>query len=168
MFAKILIPTDGSQLARQAMLAGIAFAQTLHAEVVGVFIAPKSHYPIYIESVPPAYVSEEDYRLSLKTAGETFLCEMKNLAEKAGLKFSGEVSFSDATAAAIVQTAHAQHCDLIFIASHGTTGQQNHSLGSVALKVVSLAQLPVLVFRSAADASAETQNLPEKNAGSHL
>lgn len=129
------------------MKAAIDFACEINAELFGIFVAPQSHYPIYIESVPPAHVTEDVYYSSLKTDGETLLREIQTMAEKEGVTFSGHIVFSDATALSIVRTAHELHCDLIFFGSHGNTGWQNLTLGSVALKVVSIAQLPVLVFQ---------------------
>ena len=47
----------------------------------------------------------------------------------------------------IVDYAKKNNIDLIVIASHGRTGLNRFLLGSVAEKVVRLAQCPVLVWR---------------------
>jgi nucleotide-binding universal stress UspA family protein len=146
VFSKILIPTDGSPAAAATVQAGIKFAHALHAQVLGLFVAPVFHYPIYVESVPPTYLSEQDYRQSLQTVGETYLLEMKNAAEKSGVQFSRRIVFSNTTALSIVQAAKDDACDLIFIGSHGRTGWQALMLGSVTLKVLSISPIPVLVY----------------------
>ncbi|NEX62897.1 universal stress protein [Noviherbaspirillum galbum] len=149
MFTRILLPTDGSQAARLASGAGIEFARQVHADIVGLFVAPLSHYPIYLESLPPTYLSDDEYRSSMKTAGETFLGQMRNAAQAADLKFLGDVTFADDTAAEILRTARRHACDLIFMGSHGQGGGAQLLPGSVTLKVLAGSHLPVMVYRQA-------------------
>jgi nucleotide-binding universal stress UspA family protein len=52
------------------------------------------------------------------------------------------------TAAAVVQAAAQQHCDLIVIGSHGRTGLKRLLMGSVAEEVVRKAPCPVLVVKA--------------------
>ena len=150
MFSRILIPTDGSAASAETGMAGIRFAQKFDADVVGIFVAPAFQYPLYIQTMPPAYLSDEEYRNSMQTVGETYLNELKIAATQAGLQFVGEVVFSDAVAIAIIDAARKFQCDLIFIGSHGRSGVQQALLGSVALKVLSACPLPVLVYRPTA------------------
>jgi nucleotide-binding universal stress UspA family protein len=150
MFSRILIPTDGSDASAETALAGIRFAQKFEADVVGVFVAPAFQYPLYIQTMPPCYLSDEEYRTSMQTIGDTYLGELRKAALQAGLQFSGEVIFSDAVAIAIIEAAQRYGCDLIFIGSHGRSGCQQLFLGSVTLKLLSACPLPVLVYRSPA------------------
>jgi nucleotide-binding universal stress UspA family protein len=147
MFSRILIPTDGSPASAATTLAGMRFARKLGAEVVGVFVAPEFRYPIYLQTMPPCYLSDEEYRLSMHTVGETYLNEMRKAAAEAGVAFSGEMLFSDAVAKSLLDTARQRQCDLIFIGSHGRGGWQQALLGSVTMKVVSASPVPVLVYR---------------------
>jgi nucleotide-binding universal stress UspA family protein len=48
---------------------------------------------------------------------------------------------------AILQTAAAEGCDLIFMASHGRRGLSALVLGSETHKVLTHSTIPVLVFR---------------------
>lgn len=152
MFSRILIPTDGSATSTDTALAGIRFAQKFQADVFGIFVAPAFQYPLYIQTMPPCYLSDEEYRASMQTAGDTYLNELRKAAAEAGLRFSGEVIFSDAVALAIIEAAQRYRCDLIFIGSHGRSGCQQLFLGSVTLKLLSACPLPVLVYRSAVPA----------------
>jgi nucleotide-binding universal stress UspA family protein len=147
MFKKILITTDGSPLSNSVALAGVAFARQLQAEVIGIFVAPEYQYPIYIEIAPPAYPSEEEYRSSMCQAGANHLKIIADAAESNGLPFSGLTSFSDSAAQKIVEAAEQNHCDLIYIGSHGRGGWGQLLLGSVTNKVLSSCQIPVLVHR---------------------
>lgn len=54
----------------------------------------------------------------------------------------------DSPGQALVEAAGAREADLIIVGSHGRTGLRRVLLGSVAERVVRLAQCPVLVVRS--------------------
>ena len=147
MYKKILIPTDGSAFSTTVAAAGVEFARQINAEVIGLYVAPEYQYPVYVEVIPPSYPSEEEYQASMRKAGDSYLAIISAAAEAAGLKFSGLVVFSDATAREIAHTAEQQHCDLIFMGSHGRSGWGQLLLGSVTAKVLSVCQIPVLVQR---------------------
>ncbi|MGZ3158106.1 MAG: universal stress protein [Burkholderiaceae bacterium] len=148
MYKKILIPTDGSPLSTAAAYAGIALARHLGAEVVGVTIVPEYQYPLFLDMVPPDYPDPEEQKTARQKTGESYLKEIEKAAADAGLKFSGITTISDTPAQQIVATAEAQHCDLIFIGSHGRSGWSQLLLGSVTAKVLAICQIPVLVYRS--------------------
>jgi nucleotide-binding universal stress UspA family protein len=147
MYKKVLIPTDGSPFSSTIANAGVEFARQINAEIVGFYVAAEYQYPVYVEVIPPSYPTEEEYQASMRTAGESYLAKIRQAAEAAGLKFSGMVVFSDATAREIAHAAEQQHCDLIFMGSHGRSGWGQLLLGSVTTKVLSICQIPVLVHR---------------------
>ncbi|HEY0848178.1 MAG TPA: universal stress protein [Noviherbaspirillum sp.] len=147
MYDKILIPTDGSELSAAAAQAGIEFARKNGSEVTGLYVAPEYQYPVSMEIIPPNYPSEEEYEAAMNKTGEGYLAEMRKAATEAGLKYTGIVAFSNRTAQKIVQVAGERDCDLIFIGSHGRGGLGQLLLGSVTAKVLSMCEIPVLVFR---------------------
>jgi nucleotide-binding universal stress UspA family protein len=147
MFNKILIPTDGSDIANEAALAGIEFAKHNHSEVIGIYVAPEYQYPIYVEIIPPTYPTEEEYGKSMRKIGDAYLQPVQEAAEKAGLKYSGVVVFSNATGPRIAAIAQEKGCDLIFMGSHGRTGLSQLLLGSVTTKVLATCAIPVMVYR---------------------
>jgi nucleotide-binding universal stress UspA family protein len=148
VFNKILIPTDGSPLANAAALAGIKFAGELAAEIIGIFVAPEYRYPIYVEVIPPDFPTQEEYEALMRETGEAYFAEMRKAALAAGLKFMEIITFSDATARVIADTADQQRCDLIFMGSHGRSGWAQLFLGSVTSRVLALARIPVLVHKA--------------------
>jgi nucleotide-binding universal stress UspA family protein len=148
MYKKILIPTDGSDIAQSAAHAGLAFAKDMNAEVVSIFVIPEYQYPLNIEMVPTNFPSAEDYRASMRKLGEIYMDQLRSKACDVGVVFSSIIEFSDKIAPTIVSTAEKQECDLIFIGSHGRSGWERALLGSVTAKVLSIATIPVLVFRS--------------------
>ena len=147
MYQKILITTDGSSVSQHTACAGVKFAQQMGAEVLALFVAPEYQYPVYVEIVPPAYPSEEEYVLQMKRMGEEYMGSIMRAAQDAGLKHACMTAFSDSAALKIVDVAEQQHCDLIFMGSHGRSGWGQLLLGSVTNKVLSHTSKPVLVHR---------------------
>ncbi len=147
MYQKILITTDGSSVSQHTACAGVQFARQMGADVVALFVAPEYQYPVYVEIVPPAYPSEEEYAQQMKRLGEEYMGSIMRAAEGCGLKHACVTAFSDATALKIVDVAEQQHCDLIFMGSHGRSGWGQLLLGSVTNKVLSHTTKPVLVHR---------------------
>jgi nucleotide-binding universal stress UspA family protein len=147
MYKKVLIPTDGSDLASAAAQAGIEFARQNGAEVIALYVAPEYQYPVSMEIIPPNYPSEEEYEAAMNKTGEGYLAAIRKTATEAGLQYAGVVAFSNRTAQKIVQVAEEKDCDMIFIGSHGRGGLGQLLLGSVTAKVLSMCEIPVLVYR---------------------
>jgi nucleotide-binding universal stress UspA family protein len=147
MYQKILITTDGSTVSQHTACAGVKFARQMGAEVLALFVAPDYQYPVYVEIVPPAYPSEEEYAQQMQRLGEEYMGSIMRAAEGCGLKHACMTAFSDAAALKIVDVAEQQHCDLIFMGSHGRSGWGQLLLGSVTNKVLSHTTKPVLVHR---------------------
>lgn len=150
MFKKILLPTDGSELADATVLAGIDFARQVNAGVVFLFVADNYQYPIYIDIIPPNTPTEEEYQTAIRNLGDTYFKPAKEAAAAAGVAYECMVHFNDSTAKEIVCTAQKNQCDLIFIGSHGRSGVGQLLLGSTTNKVLSLCNIPVLVHRTKA------------------
>lgn len=147
LYKRILIPTDGSAISNAAARAGVEFARELRADILGIYVAPAYAYPIYAETIPADYMTEDEYNAAMRKAGESYLKEIRDAAAAAGLKFTGSVVFSDSPATQIVEAAEKNDCDLIFMGSHGRGGLGQLLLGSVTSKVLSTCQIPALVYR---------------------
>lgn len=149
MFTKILIPTDGSTLGNISALKGLAMAQKVGAEVVGIYVSRELQNPLYDFSEFRAknFPTAEEFNASVMAAGVSLMQPLKEAAEKSGVKFSGITMISNATARTIVQAAEKNECDLIFMGSHGCAGWGHNLLGSVATKVLSTTQIPTLIYR---------------------
>jgi nucleotide-binding universal stress UspA family protein len=147
MYQKILITTDGSAVSRHTACAGVEFARQLGAQVLVLYVAPAYQYPVYVEIVPPAYPSEEDYQLHMQKVGSEHTGQVLGAARAAGLSAEAMTAFADSAGLKIVDVAERQGCDLIFIGSHGRSGWGQLLLGSVTNKVLSHTSKPVLVHR---------------------
>lgn len=151
MYRRILVPTDGSTLSGLAVLAGVEFAARCDAEVIGLYVAPEYQYPISIEIIPPSYPSEEEYREATRKTGAGYMAELGKAAAEARLKARTLTVYSNKPAHKIAEIARELDCDLIFIGSHGRSGIEQLLLGSVTSKVLSLCDIPVLVYRRKKD-----------------
>ncbi|MEA5097917.1 MAG: universal stress protein, partial [Burkholderiaceae bacterium] len=145
MYKKVLVPTDGSEISSAAAIKGVAFAASIGAEVVAIYVAPEHQYPVYVEIIPPSYPSEQEYQDTMKKAGEMHLKPIQDAAQAANVKFTAITTFSDVPAEQIVNTAQERGCDLIFMGSHGRTGFGRFLLGSVTTRALALSTVPVLV-----------------------
>ncbi len=148
LFKKILIPTDGSMLSAQAANAGIIFSRSIGAEIIALYVIQPFAATIGFDGMAAAYaVTDEYYENASKEQANKYLQQILDRAETAGVK-ANACSVSDFNVAdGIVQATTDNNCDLIFIGSHGRSGLSRLLLGSVTVKVLSLANTAVLVYR---------------------
>lgn len=149
IFKKILLPTDGSQWAAQAINAGVYLARDLEAEIVALHVVQPLAATIGFDGMAAAYaITDEEYEKAAAEQSQGYLDHVLERAKTAGVQQVGARSTSNFNVAeGIVEAAVEEHCDLIFIGSHGRSGLSRLLLGSVAAKVVSLSHVAVLVYR---------------------
>ncbi|MFT0547248.1 universal stress protein [Allopusillimonas ginsengisoli] len=148
MFKRILIPTDGSALSAQAANKGVSFARETGAEIVAVYVTQPFAATVGFDGMAAAYaITDEDYDKTAQQQAQKYLKSVLDRAETAGVKAVGKAVSNFNVADGIVQTATEEDCDLIFIGSHGRSGLSRLLLGSVTIKVLSLAKTAVLVYR---------------------
>ena len=148
MFKKILIPTDGSPLSAQAANKGVCFARQIGAEVVALYVTQPFAATVGFDGMAAAYaITDEDYDKTANEHAQQYVKAVLDRAETAGVKATGKVVSNFNVADGLVQAATEEGCDLIFIGSHGRSGLSRLLLGSVTIKVLSLAKTAVLVYR---------------------
>jgi nucleotide-binding universal stress UspA family protein len=147
MFKNILIPTDGSRTAAKAIHAGVKLAKEMGASVTGVY----AQEPVPMHLYGEGYVADKQLVAEFERRAADYarksLEEIGEAAKAAGVPFEAVVVKSSAPHQAIIDTAKAQKCDAVFIASHGHKGLSALVLGSVTQKVLVDSTVPVLVFR---------------------
>jgi nucleotide-binding universal stress UspA family protein len=128
MFKHILLPTDGSELSRQAVAGGILFAKSCGASIVALHVIPVPH-PDLLE----AWLHHD----------AQFTEHRHALFEK----------FADLYLASVVGGAQVRQlpCECRYMASHGWKGGGGVAqlLGSQTVKVLHYSQVPVLVHKAA-------------------
>ena len=146
MFKNILIPTDGSEQSQRAVQAGVDLAKLHGARVTGIHVIPDYHLLIAYEGAFDP-VTEERIEEEAKTRAEAYLEFVRKACGEAGITCSTVCETSDHPYEAILKTAEANGCDLILMTSHGRKGLAAVLLGSETRKVLTHANVPVLVMR---------------------
>ena len=145
MFKHILIPTDGSDLSRKAILYGVQLAKEAGAKLTGLTVAEPYHVATMDAVLIP--VDEGDYEEQTRLLSEKAMEQVKMAADAAGVPCETMREVHDQPYRAIIDAAHARGCDLIVMASHGRRGISALLLGSETAKVLAHSTVPVLVYR---------------------
>ena len=146
MFKRILIPTDGSQVAHKAISAGIALAKQLGSSVVG-YTAVEPIEGFYYEGGGRRLAEFKSLEERKEAQARRYLDEIEKAARKAGVACEVVITVSAAPYQGIVATAKKKKCDLIFMSSHGRGGLASLLLGSVSQKVLAHSKIPVTIYR---------------------
>lgn len=149
MYSRILIATDGSELADRGVTSGVTLAKALGASVV-IVTASEPWVPIGVDTTGAAvteYGLAEEYEKAEQTAGEQVLANAAKFADESGVAAATIFVSRKYPADAILATAEAQNADLIVMASHGRRGVERLLLGSQASEVLTRSKVPVLVVR---------------------
>ncbi len=148
MYSKILVATDGSELATQAVKTGVQLASELKASLTIVSVTE----PLPpIDAAAQAEIGVKDpfakYEQVVERGALQSLAVAQQLATEAGVDCETIHVKDSYPAIGIVQTAETCSADLIVMASHGRRGLTKLLLGSVTNEVLVKSKVPVLVCR---------------------
>jgi nucleotide-binding universal stress UspA family protein len=149
MFANILMSTDGSDVARKGVKAGIALAKALSAKATVITVTEP--FPFYYGSRHhasgwiPSQEEFDRYDAACKEDASKVLDEARVTAEQTGISAELLHVSNAHPATAIIETAKSRGCDLIVMASHGRRGLSKLFLGSQTSAVLADGSVPVLV-----------------------
>jgi nucleotide-binding universal stress UspA family protein len=144
MFDKILLPTDGSDVALAAAERAVALARLAGAALHVVFVLEP--YPfVGIGATNSAGVQE--YLADSHRHATEALARVSALAQVPGVTLTSETVESSSPAEQIVEAARRCGADLIVMGSHGRSGVARVLLGSVAGKVLMLSPVPVMIVK---------------------
>lgn len=137
---KILFATDFSPASRRALDAALDLAKQNKAELT-----------IFHSLIPAVLYSEVETAVSLyaqieadtRKSAETALSRLKARADKAKIKTRIQMRKGSA-AVQILRAAKSRRVDVIIVGTQGRTGLSKLLLGSVASRVISMADRPVL------------------------
>jgi nucleotide-binding universal stress UspA family protein len=141
MYKKILVPLDGSELAKKALDQAEKLAKTFDAEIILFQVVP--FLPIYgsPELVTPLIVDEKQ-----RESAEKYLTNLTEELKKRGLKVTAMVRTGQQVAVEIIDFAKETGVDLIVMCTHGRSGITRWVLGSVAHKVLTRTETPILLL----------------------
>jgi nucleotide-binding universal stress UspA family protein len=144
LYSNILIPTDGSELAGNAVDHGIELAKKLGAKVTILTVT----VPFRLFSVEGAMTeAPPGYDTRGKEMAEKILASAAARAKSAGVPVETVQVEDDSPYQAIIDTAESKGADLIVMSSHGRRGVSALILGSETAKVLTHCKIPVLVHR---------------------
>ena len=143
MYKNILIATDGSDLAADAVRQGIALAKSLGIKVTVVTVTE----PFYFYDVNIRADLQPNYVQAAQRHAKAILAGAADAAKSAGVPCETVHVEKGPPYLSIIETAQAKKCDLIVMGSHGRSGLQALFLGSHTLKVLTHSKIPVLVCR---------------------
>lgn len=141
MYKKILVPLDGSELAKKALDQAEKLAKAFDAEIVLFQVVP--FMPIYgsPELVTPLIIDEKQ-----KESAERYLTNLAEELKERGHKVTSMVRTGQQVAVEIIDFAKESGVDLIVMCTHGRSGITRWVLGSIALKVLTRAETPILLI----------------------
>ncbi len=162
LFGKIICPTDFSEPSRAALKLAGEMALDCEGVLCVVHVVPPMG-TVPLPSHPPAF-DVAQYEQQLVVSHEKVLHDVIGMTvprkllqppiRVTALVLHGEPAHE------IVQLAGREQADLIVMATHGLSGWQRFVFGSVAERVVRLAECPVLTVRPPHD---ETKSAGEQS-----
>jgi nucleotide-binding universal stress UspA family protein len=148
MYKHILIATDGSELASQAVAHGIAPAKEHKAPVTVVTVTELwSAFDMARRAREGSSNPLGQYEAEAAASAKRVLDKAGQIATSQGVPCNLVHVPDQYPAEAIVATAKEKGCDLIVMASHGHRGFDKILLGSRAYEVLTYSKVPVLIVR---------------------
>src|SRR5689334_337082 len=147
MFARIVVGTDGSETAKQAVREATQLAKQTGAslDVVSAFDpVPASRLREARLEAP----SDIEHAVNPQEDVNAILAEAERDARAAGVEDVRTFARQGEAADAILDVAEAQNADLIVVGNKGMTGAKRFLLGSVPNKVSHHAPSSVLIIRT--------------------
>jgi nucleotide-binding universal stress UspA family protein len=145
MYARILVPMDGSDTASRGFEEAVALARALKSELVLVHVIDA--FPVLAEL--PSATAYQQVQDGLRKYGEGLLAKARDAAAEHGVKADTRLLESTTGRAAdlILEQARGLGCDLVVMGTHGRRGFSHLMMGSNAEAVARAADVPVLLVR---------------------
>lgn len=148
MYRHILFPHDGTRLTKEAENECITLAKAMGARITVIRIA-RSRNVIPEEWGPDPISSwvQTQIEAGSMEAIRDGLAELRRKAEAQGVECDTVVRAGSDPSKHIIDQAKAAGCDLIVMASYGSTAFESLVRGSQTINVLHNCELPVLVIR---------------------
>jgi nucleotide-binding universal stress UspA family protein len=139
MYDNLLIPTDGSEQAANAVEEGVRLASELGATVHALHVVDE-----FEAKIVPITGEQEEKRAEYVEYGERITGEVADLAAEAGVDCVTAVE-TGITHKRVASYVEDNDIDMVVIGSRGLGGVEEMLLGSTADRVVRLVDKPVTV-----------------------
>jgi nucleotide-binding universal stress UspA family protein len=144
MYKRILVPTDGSEISKQAIATAIELAKALGSTIYALSVKEPFPYSAISEMqpVPPQEFFDAQERIAAERVNA-----VREACNAAGQTCETHTIEAVHPWEAIIEHAKSHECDLIVMSSHGRRGVTALLLGSETQKVLTHTSIPVLVVR---------------------
>jgi nucleotide-binding universal stress UspA family protein len=148
MYEKILVATDGSEMAQKAVEHGVRLAKSVGAKIVFVTVTESwSALVIATDAEFGKIDTVNKFEASANGAAAKILDATKDYSAKLGMECETRHVRDRLPAEGIIEAAELEDCDLVIMASHGRRGLGKMMLGSQTAEVLAFSKKPVLVLR---------------------
>jgi nucleotide-binding universal stress UspA family protein len=153
MYARILVPVDGSAASDRGLDEAIELARHLKARVRLVHVI-EPWIMITPETIP---ANAHQIAEGIRQAGSALLEDCENTVKKAGVEVDADLIEMRGVSVGewVVRKAQEFGADLIACGTHGRRGVRRLVMGSDAEYIVRRAPVPVLLVRNQEDPAAE-------------
>jgi nucleotide-binding universal stress UspA family protein len=141
---KILLPIDFSPSSQAALDMAADLAQHFRAELYLVNVIPE-----FPTTTIPDFIPEAAFLENARKHAETHLAKCKAALAARAVRSTFSVEVGNDIVGNIMEVVDREHIDMIVISTHGISGWHPLVFGSIAEKVVKLAQCPLLLLHSA-------------------
>jgi nucleotide-binding universal stress UspA family protein len=141
MYKRVLIPMDGSEVARAILSFVAEIATPLDLHVILLYVLQKPPHT----AIEP-FVASEAVVLAARTAASTYLAEQAADIMAKGIHVETRIR-SGRPVDEILEAAREERVDMIAMTTHGRTGPGRLLFGSVAEGVLRQADVPVFLMR---------------------
>jgi nucleotide-binding universal stress UspA family protein len=147
---KILVPMDFSASSMAALATASNLAQQFGSELYLLHVIPMLPIVTGME-FPTAFYPRQEFLADAEMDSEKrFTDFVANLATQ-GVTATSKVEVGNDVVGNVLMFLERERADLLVISTHGMSGWRPVVFGSIAEKVVQLAECPVLLLRSAKD-----------------
>jgi nucleotide-binding universal stress UspA family protein len=145
IFTKIMVATDGSELAKKAVDTAIKFAQVNKATLYAVHVVARGEIKV-TQNEPSDIEWKKEMKEQLQVQGKEATHYVETAGRIANIAVE-PVVLEGNPASEIVNFAEKNGVELIVVGTLGKSGIQRFLMGSVAENVVRHSNVPVLVVR---------------------
>lgn len=141
---RIMLPVDFSPASKAALEMASDLANHFHAELYLLNVIPMSPSPALPDMIRETAITE-----AARTYAKQHFAKCKTDLAARGIRFTSSVEIGDNIAETIMEVVDREHIDMIVISTHGLSGWRPFVFGSIAEKIIKLAQCPLLLLHAA-------------------
>jgi len=139
MYRRVILPTDGSKIAKKGIMNGLKLAKKLDIPAYSIYVLKIDRYDEFEENKV-----RSDVKDSMKKTAERALRWVRKRAQDMGVDITTEILVGEPYER-IVEEADKK--DVIYMSSHGASGFKEAIFGSTTERVLKHAECTVIVAK---------------------